>query len=43
MSLYFMRVNARRARGDEEGKVAGLSEDEVRELGDRSPRFRFTY
>ncbi len=43
MSLYFMRVNARRERGDEDGRVQGMSEDEVREMGDRSPRFRFTY
>lgn len=43
MSLYFRRVNARRERGDEDGKVQGMSEEEARELGDRSPGYRFTY
>jgi len=42
MSLYFNRVNARRQRGDEDAKVAGMEEEEIVEMGDRSPRFRFT-
>lgn len=42
LSLYFRHVNARRQRGDEDAKVEGMPEEEVLEMGDRSPRFRFT-
>ncbi len=42
MSLYFIRVNARRRKGDEDKRVEGMSEEEVAEMGDRSPRFVFT-
>ncbi|KAF2429559.1 MFS general substrate transporter [Tothia fuscella] len=42
MSLYFSKVNHSRASGGEDGKFAGLSSEDVGELGDRSPRFIFT-
>jgi len=42
MWFYFSRVNARRARGEEDYKMEGLSDDEIAELGDDSPRFVYT-
>lgn len=42
MWFYFSRVNARRARGDEDHKIQGMSEQEIKELGDDSPRFVYT-
>jgi hypothetical protein len=34
--------NERREKGDEDHLIQGMSEDEVAELGDDSPRFRYT-
>ena len=42
MSRYFSQRNARRRRGEEDARVENMSEDELAELGDRSPRFIFT-
>lgn len=42
MWFYFARANARRARGEEDYKIEGMSDDEVAELGDDSPRFVYT-
>ncbi|KAJ5811672.1 MFS transporter [Penicillium riverlandense] len=42
MILYFSRVNKRRMEGKEDASIAGLTEEEVNELGDRSPRFIYT-
>ena len=42
MWVYFVRVNARRARGEEDYKIEGMSDDEIAELGDDSPRFVYT-
>ncbi|KAF2813790.1 MFS general substrate transporter [Mytilinidion resinicola] len=42
MWFYFTRANARRARGEEDEKIAGMTDEEVNELGDESPRFVFT-
>lgn len=42
MTFYYARVNARRARGEEDHKIQGMSESEIRELGDDSPRFVYT-
>ena len=42
MWLYYSRVNARRARGDEDHKIQGMSDEEINELGDDSPRFVYT-
>ena len=40
--VQFSRINARREKGQEEHLVQGMSEDEVAEMGDESPRFRYT-
>ena len=42
LSLYFSRRNAQRAAGSEDGQVEGMTEEEIAELGDDSPRFLFT-
>jgi hypothetical protein len=42
MTIYFESVNKKRLNGDEDGKVAGMSDEEVDELGDRSPRYIYT-
>lgn len=42
MSWYLSRKNDRRRRGEEDAKVANMSEDEIAELGDESPRYMFT-
>ena len=42
MSWFLSQQNARRRAGKEDGKVASLNEDEILELGDRSPRFVYT-
>ncbi|TID14334.1 MFS general substrate transporter [Venturia nashicola] len=39
MSIYFTSTNNKRVRGDEDHKIAGLSNQEIEELGDRSPRY----
>ncbi|KAK4942565.1 hypothetical protein LTR10_017694 [Elasticomyces elasticus] len=38
---YYSFTNNRRAEGKEDHKVAGLSDEEIEELGDDSPRFRY--
>ncbi|KAL1601694.1 hypothetical protein SLS60_006609 [Paraconiothyrium brasiliense] len=42
MWFYFSHVNARRSRGEEDHKIQGMSDDEIKELGDDSPRFVYT-
>jgi hypothetical protein len=42
MWFYFARVNARRARGEEDYKIEGMTEEQIAELGDDSPRFVYT-
>jgi len=42
MSFYFSRVNKGRRAGKEDHKVEGMSEEQINELGDRSPRFMYT-
>lgn len=41
MGLWWamLRINRRRREGAEDWKMAGLTEEEVDELGDESPRF----
>ena len=41
MSLYFMQENKRRQRGERDGVMRGLTEDEVTALGDSNPHFVF--
>jgi MFS transporter, ACS family, DAL5 transporter family protein len=36
-----MQANKARARGDEDEKIAGMTEEEIDEMGDESPRFRY--
>jgi hypothetical protein len=36
------RANTRRDKGEEEHLVASMSDAEIAELGDDSPRFRYT-
>lgn len=38
----FSRVNAKRERGGEEHAVQDMSEEDIAEMGDDSPRFRYT-
>ena len=38
----FARINKRRDNGEEDHLIAGMSEEEIAELGDESPRFRYT-
>lgn len=40
--FHFSRANAKRERGDEDAAVQSLSDEEIAELGDDSPRFRYT-
>lgn len=42
MWVYYHRVNKRRVAGLEDHKVAGMAEEEIQELGDRSPQFRYS-
>jgi hypothetical protein len=41
MWTYFLKVNKQRAKGKVDRKHEGLSEDELAELGDDSPHFRY--
>lgn len=41
--FYFFNANKRRAAGKEDWKAEGKTEEEVAEMGDRSPRFIYTY
>ena len=41
MWVYYSFVNNRRAEGKEDPKIAGMSDEEVEELGDDSPRFTY--
>jgi hypothetical protein len=38
----FNRINSRREKGEEEHLIEGMSDEEVAEMGDDSPRFRYT-
>ncbi|KAI5304041.1 hypothetical protein KEM56_006916 [Ascosphaera pollenicola] len=42
LSWHYTRVNKRRDEGKENYKIEGLSEEEIQEMGDRNPRFRYT-
>jgi hypothetical protein len=42
MWLHFARINSRREKGLEDHTVEGMSDEEVAELGDDSPRFVYT-
>lgn len=42
LHLHWRRVNKKRAEGKEDWKMEGKTDEEVAEMGDRSPRFVFT-
>jgi len=42
ISAYFSAINRKRMRGEEDEKVSGMSDEEIDELGDRSPRYLYT-
>lgn len=42
LTFHYSRVNARRAKGLEDHKIQGMSDEEIAELGDDSPRFVYT-
>jgi hypothetical protein len=43
MMVYFKRVNSERDRGKYDGKADGLGEEEILELGEHNPKYRYTY
>lgn len=38
----FARINKRRESGEEEHLIAGMSDEDIAEMGDDSPRFKYT-
>ena len=40
--FYFSSVNASRERGAQDHRVEGMTDDDIAEMGDDSPRFRYT-
>jgi len=40
--FHLARKNAQRAAGESDHKMAGMTEEEIAELGDDSPRFVYT-
>jgi hypothetical protein len=38
----FARINKRRDNGEEDHLIAGMSDEQIAEMGDESPRFRYT-
>lgn len=42
MSWFLGRVNKRRREGREDAKMENLSDEEIEELGDASPRYVYT-
>ncbi|KAK4142433.1 putative transporter-like protein [Dichotomopilus funicola] len=40
---YFRHLNKRRDEGKEDYRVVGMTDEEIDELGDESPRFRYIY
>ncbi|KAL6854856.1 hypothetical protein ACO1O0_005987 [Amphichorda felina] len=41
--IYFRRQNQRKAEGKDDHKVQGMTEEEIEELGEHNPRFRYHY
>ncbi|KAL1959099.1 hypothetical protein VTO42DRAFT_2886 [Malbranchea cinnamomea] len=42
MWYWYSRINRNRDAGKEDYKIEGMSENEIQEMGDRNPRFRYT-
>lgn len=43
MWWWYRRENQKRAAGEVKEKYRGMDEDELVELGDESPHFKYTY
>ena len=43
MGLWFRRTNKNREAGMEDHRVEGLSEEEIGELGEYNPAYRYTW
>lgn len=43
LSLYFLARNKKREAGNEDGRIAGKTEEAIAEMGDENPRFVYTY
>lgn len=39
---HLARINKKRKSGEQDGRVAGMREAEIAEMGDDSPRFMYT-
>ncbi|KAK2786936.1 hypothetical protein FQN53_005882 [Emmonsiellopsis sp. PD_33] len=42
MWFHYAKVNKARAAGKEDHKIEGMTEEDIAEMGDRNPRFRYT-
>lgn len=42
MWWWYRRANKRRDEGEMDDKYRGMAEEDLRELGDDSPRYRYT-
>lgn len=42
MWFWYHNINKRRANGLEDEKIAEMTEEEIQEMGDRNPRFRYS-
>ena len=42
MNWYYKKVNKRRAEGKEDWKIEGKTEEEIRKMGDYSPRYVYS-
>lgn len=42
MWFWYLRVNKRREQGLEDYKIMDMTEEDIQEMGDRNPRFRYT-
>lgn len=42
MSMVLSRENSHRREGKEDARIANMSDEEIEELGDASPRFVYT-
>lgn len=42
MWVYYHSVNRDRAHGKEDDKIAGMSEEDIQEMGEKSPRFVYS-
>lgn len=40
--FHLSKINKRRDAGEEEHLIQGMSDEDVAEMGDDSPRFRYT-